>query len=306
MSDQSTFTTPYRVIDNFLPDALARQMRSAIEQHFSKPNQQGAAHEVWNYWHVPETYTYLRTNPEKVIPREQVARFMQLLKSWTWGEMGMDSPYWPFLSMYVDGCKQEMHNDSTNGRFAYVYSLTKPDRLTTGGETVVFHEGNFFRDNLHQSKAGRGFFDLVPPLFNRLVVFDDRIPHAVKMVQGVMDPLEARFVFHGHINETPLHVEGALSEAAVLQTLAPNLAEFSALPDYHGPLVLRFAINALGRVGRWRVLVDRVAGQQADRSPWQARADPFYQRLQSQRFAASHGETVVTLPLLFGGPLKRL
>ena len=46
----------------------AREMRRDIDTHFSAPEQHRAdTHQVWNYWFVPDSYTYLRTAPEKVI-----------------------------------------------------------------------------------------------------------------------------------------------------------------------------------------------------------------------------------------------
>ena len=42
---------------------------------------------------------------------------------------------------------------------------------------------------------------LVPPLFNRLTVFDPRYPHGVRAVEGTRDPLKARLVLHGWFTE---------------------------------------------------------------------------------------------------------
>jgi hypothetical protein len=79
-----------RVVDNFLPRELAASMRADIDAHFSAPFQQRAdTHQVWNYWFVPQTYTYLRTQPEKVIQRARVERFMSQLGAWSSETLGL-------------------------------------------------------------------------------------------------------------------------------------------------------------------------------------------------------------------------
>ena len=207
---------PLIVIDGFLPAALALQMRRDIDEHFASPHlHRPETHQVWNYWFVPELYTYLRANPEKVIGHERVTAFHGALRDWSSATLGMANVTWPYLSLYVGGCRQGWHNDSTNGRFGFVYSLTRDLRRTIGGETLVQRESDPFRANLVRPQAGRGFYEIVEPRFNRLVVFDDRLPHAVERIDGSMDPVEGRFVIHGHLSEGGAIVEGALPGAAV-------------------------------------------------------------------------------------------
>jgi hypothetical protein len=58
---------PFILIDNFLPDDVAKAMRTSIERHFENPyGHSSETHMVWNYWYVPNLYTYLRTQPELV------------------------------------------------------------------------------------------------------------------------------------------------------------------------------------------------------------------------------------------------
>src|SRR5207302_3836255 len=111
-------------------------------------------------------------------------------------------------------------NDSDNGQFAFVYSLTRNERKTTGGETIVLREGDLFRRNLDTPQAGRGFYETIAPRFNRLVVFDDRLVHGVERIEGSMDPTEGRFVLHGHVRATGPVVVGALGEQQVSAAVA--------------------------------------------------------------------------------------
>src|SRR5258708_2203389 len=117
------------IVDNFLPVELAEAMRLDIDNHFSNPAaHQADTHQLWNYWYVPELYTYLRTLPEKVIAKASVDRLMGRLRAWSADTLGLASVSWPVLSLYVAGCRQNLHNDSANGRFGFVYSLTRDDR----------------------------------------------------------------------------------------------------------------------------------------------------------------------------------
>jgi hypothetical protein len=126
---------------------------------------------------------------------------------------------WPYLSLYVNGCRQNQHNDSLNGRFGFVFSLTKDERKTTGGETLLWREIDYFGSLFHRPHAGEAFYEAISPNFNRLLVFDDRLPHAVQGVEGVMDPLEGRFVLHGHISEQGPIVDGALEPETVINVM---------------------------------------------------------------------------------------
>jgi len=112
---------------------------------------------------VPNLYTYLRTSPEKVIRREYVEQFMRSLEIWSGKNLGMNRVGYPYLSLYVDGCRQALHNDAKNGRFAFVYSLTRNERKTIGGETIVLHEGDPFRTKLKTPAAGRNFYTCIEP-----------------------------------------------------------------------------------------------------------------------------------------------
>ena len=204
----------FLVVDNFLAEEASKSMRDDINSHFADPAHHGAPHQVWNYWHVPGSYTYMRTAPEKVIARDKVEHFVERLRTWAAINLGLAGITWPNLSLYVPGCLQGLHNDSVNGRLGFVYSLTRNERRTIGGETVLMHDRDLFRTLLDQPAAGHILYDLVEPRFNRLTLFDDRVPHAVQRVDGSMDPVEGRLVLHGHISEAGVVAQGALAPAA--------------------------------------------------------------------------------------------
>jgi hypothetical protein len=299
------FAAPYLIVDGLLAEREAAQLRAEIDDHFAEPHRHRPdLHQVWNYWYVPDLYTYLRTEPQKVIAPALVARFHAVLTLWARETLGLGHVSWPNLSLYVDGCEQGLHNDSANGRFGYVYSLTRNARKTIGGETILLHEGDLFRDHLDEARAGSGLYDLVAPDFNRLTLFDDRLPHGVRRVAGSMDPAEGRIVLHGHISEDGPSVEGALTVEEIAAAVAAGLVPLcdTAEAALHGPLVLRLSIGASGRVERLRLLVDRVARSDGgDTEDFIAR---LVRAAAAIRFPTAAGPSEATLPLLLGGPLE--
>ena len=299
-------SAPLIVIDGFLPVELALQMRRNIDEHFANPHLHRAeTHQVWNYWFVPELYTYLRASPEKVIGHDRVTAFHSALRNWSTATLGMANVTWPYLSLYVGGCRQGWHNDSLNGRFGFVYSLTRDLRRTIGGETLVQRESDPFRGNLTQPQAGRGFYETVEPRFNRLVVFDDRLPHAVERIDGSMDPVEGRFVIHGHLSEGGMIIEGALPGAAIAGPVGDLLRRFhdeaaAAAVLYHGPLILRLQIKESGGVADCTVLLDRVMHPDPGHADWERLRARLVDRFQGTTFPPAAGETLLILPISFG------
>lgn len=288
------------VVDGFLPEEKALSMRADVDTHFADPqNHKPDTHYVWNYWHVPGSYTYLKAMPERVIARDKVEAFVQALRTWAAVNVGFGHVTWPFLSMYVPGCSQGVHNDSVNGRLGYVFSLTRNARKTIGGETVVFQDRDLFRSNLDKPAAGSAIFDLVEPRFNRLTLFDDRVPHAVQRVDGSMDPVEGRFVLHGHISESGIVAQGALHPDAIREPVLAALGELrSGLGKRAtGPLVYCIEIAPDGAVQRMRPLLDRlVSPSNGDLEPVRA---AVAERLGSLRFPAASAPTRANIPLIF-------
>jgi hypothetical protein len=296
------------VVDDFLPAELAEAMRGDIDRHFGEPNAHAPkTHQVWNYWHVPELYTYLRTQPENLIGQDKTQAFFNHLQRWSVDALGLSRVTWPYLSLYVSGCVQGLHNDAGNGRFGFVYSLTRNERKSTGGQTIVHHAGDPVRAMLSKPSAGSSFYDLVEPRFNRLVLFDDRMPHAVTRVEGSMDPLQGRFVLHGHIGEGqplslgPLPIETLVAGASKALE-AVSRATF--IDGYHGPVVFRLTIEADGSVGACDVVLDRVLSVDAQEQRWPGILGDLAAGLAALSFPATSGPTTLLLPVSFGQPPK--
>ena len=301
---QEPFRGRLAILDDFLPIELAQAMRDDIDAHFAEPDKHAAdRHQVWNYWYVPELYTYLRTQPEKVVRRELAEEFRSRLQAFCARNLGLSDVSWPYLSLYVPGCRQSLHNDAMNGRFGFVYSLTKNERRTIGGETIIHHEGDPFRRQLIQPAAGRAYYDSVAPRFNRLILFDDRIPHAVESVEGSMDPTEGRFVLHGHIKEGGAIVSGALPGDVVLKEVSTAIDDTfkpttGSTGVRHGPMSFRIDISHTGVVESRRILLDRVVV--SNPRDWEALTNGLLERLGRLKFPAADAPTHLIMPIMFG------
>ncbi len=301
---------PVIVVDDFLPQDLAVAMRQDIDAHFGTPyRHRPDTHQVWNYWYVPGQYAYLRTRPQKVIDQQRMKTCFDTLATWCRDNLGLSQVTWPFLSLYLPGCRQNWHNDTRGGRFAFVLSLTRNERQTQGGETLVMRDGDTIRTRMTAHSAGKDFVMSVPPLFNRLTLFDDRATHAVERLDGSMDPVEGRIVLHGHISEGEPHVTGGLPRDLVIPMLGSALQDFTEangalLAGWHGPLSCRLAIETSGHAAVTRILVDRVLNASASAASWVDARLRLLEAAEAIRFPMAATRTFVILPIMLGGPLK--
>ena len=205
-----------RVVPKFFPRASA--MRATFETRFASPRVQDRQRFIWDYWHVPGQYTYVRTFAKWLFPGELMSAFLQHLRSWGQDHLGCNLVTEPWLSFYVDGCGQELHTDLLQGPWAFVFSLTQWDeRRFTGGETTLVDSIllNYWQAEGHrQPLEYASMMHLQPPLFNQLLVFDARIPHGVRMVEGSRSPTQSRLVLHGWFKSPSLIVAGGLDRDA--------------------------------------------------------------------------------------------
>ena len=212
-----------RVVDGFLPPdpsapGSALGLRAVFDAHHDDPRRTHAYRFVWDYWHVPNQYTLLRTPAADYFPARDFAALERRLGAYARDELGCAgvTPVW--LSCYVEGMRQELHADVPHGPWAFVLSLTRWDERTwTGGETLILKPEtlDYWSGFDADATVERGsLVELVPPKFNRLTVFDPRLPHGVPVVEGVRDPSQGRLVLHGWFNEPEPSLRGALADRA--------------------------------------------------------------------------------------------
>ncbi len=114
-----------------------------------------------------------------------------------------------------------------------------------------------------------------------------------------MDPLEGRFVLHGHISESGVAAQGALHPDAIREPMIAALQELrsGAAKGAHGPLVYCIEIGEDGAVQRIRPLLDRLV------SPTNEDLEPVRiaigNMISGLRFQSAPGPTRANIPLIF-------
>jgi hypothetical protein len=288
------------IVDSFAPEA--RALRDVFDQRFADPRRARGDRFVWDYWHVPGQYTHLRTPAWTYFPRTLYERFHRRLVAWGRATLGCHDISPPWLSCYVDGCRQELHGDLPHGPWAFVYSLTRwRQRRFGGGETLLVRDDvlDFWAD--FRSERGVEQDQLVraiEPAFGRLVVFDPRIPHGVREVTGSHDPREGRLVIHGWFVQPRPFVQGPLA-ARALVTRVGALGELVGELALAGLLSLAFTVDRRGGVRGVRVLSDTTRVATADERERVRVVRAIARAVGDWRFGAQRAPSRVTLPLVF-------
>jgi hypothetical protein len=256
---------------------------------------------------VPGQYSHLRTPAWEYFPKRTYAALHNRLVAWGRHNLGCHDISPPWLSCYIDGCGQELHGDLPHGHFAWVLSLTRWDRRSfAGGETMLLREEvlDYWRSFTSVRGVERDeVISLVPPLFNRLFVFDPRVPHGVAQVRGSRDPREGRLVMHGWFVQPRPFIAGALSERELgqaIEALTMRIGEaIDGGLDLAGLVSTRFSVNKDCRVGAVKLLADttRSPGEHAQQRA--AFIRDLLRMLKTLRFRRQRGSSTVTLPLVF-------
>ena len=135
----------------------ADKLYSSFQNNHSNAKKANAERFCWDYWHVENQYTQLRTPAKEYyyegeILNEFYAKFEEELLKYARENLALSNftPIW--MSCYVDGMGQELHADVPHGPLAFVFSLTKnfddsdddkssspskSGRYFRGGETTI-------------------------------------------------------------------------------------------------------------------------------------------------------------------------
>ncbi|MDX2023748.1 MAG: 2OG-Fe(II) oxygenase [Deltaproteobacteria bacterium] len=293
------------VVDRFASQAKA--MRSVFDERFADPRRTNGDRFVWDYWHVPGQYTALRTPAYHYFPAKLYEAFHNHLVWWGRRTLGCHDVSPPWLSCYVEGCRQELHGDVPHGPWAFVFSLTPwLKRVFRGGETLMLRDDvldywhGFASDGIVEEPQ---VLQAVAPLFNRLVVFDPRIPHGVRRVEGTHDPRLGRLVVHGWFVQPRPFIEGPLQPAVLERRIDDLSAAIERLLAggiaVSGMMSLKVNVTAKGAVAKVAVLSDNTrvpAAYAADRARL-LRA--ITATVRAWTFPRRPAPSAITLPLVF-------
>jgi hypothetical protein len=290
------------IVDDFAPEA--RTLRGAFDDRFADPRSTRGDRFVWDWWHVPGQYTALRTPAWTYFPRKTYEAWHRRLVTWGRETLGCHDISPPWLSCYVDGCRQELHGDLPHGPWAFVYSLTHwRGRAFRGGETLLLRDEVL--DFWHDFRSTRAIEEpelvrAVEPRFGRLTVFDPRIPHGVRPVTGTRDPREGRLVIHGWFVQPRPFIRGPLRPrelTARTDDLGATL-EGTQVP-LAGMLALAFDVDRGGRARRVRVLSDTTRVSVSDEPARKRLVRKLRQIVAAWKFSKQRAPSQVTLPLVF-------
>lgn len=267
----------YLTIDNFFGNA--KRLRQTFDKRFQNPLTAHRDRFVWDYWHVPGEYTTLRTPAYAYFPKSLYESFHRKLVRFGREQLGCHDISPPWLSCYVDGCRQEPHQDVPHGPLAFVYSLTNwSQRKFRGGETFIIKPRT-----------------LIEPKFNRLTLFNPSLIHGVRKVTGTNDPREGRLVIHGWFVQPRPFWTGTLTVDDVQEGIDSGLASVP-FQDWNmgtGLISLRIDIARSGKVTKVTQLVNTVANMTAPQK------QKFLQQVFAFRFAPQKKSSRLTLPLVF-------
>ncbi len=290
------------IVDNFAPEA--RALREVFDDRFAEPRSTRGDRFVWDWWHVPGQYTALRTPAWTYFPRGIYEAFHRRLVAWGRETLGCHDISPPWLSCYIDGCRQDLHGDLPHGPWAFVYSLTNwRGRAFRGGETLMlrddvldYWEGFRSEQSIEQGDLIRA----IEPKFGRLTVFDPRIPHGVREVTGTRDPREGRLVIHGWFVQPRPFVIGPLDVRQLVRR-TEDLNDVLAVTDVPlaGMLAFAFSVDRAGRARDVRVLSDTTRVAAASERDRKCLVAKLRTTIAAWTFTKQRGTSKVTLPLVF-------
>jgi hypothetical protein len=267
----------FEIHTNFSP--YAKSLRAHFERRFQDPHHSTPDRFVWDFWNIPNEYTFLRTPAFHYFPQALYRKFHTHLVNWGRENLGCHdiSPTW--LSYYINGCQQHLHRDEPHGPLAFVLSLTPWEkRKFSGGETLI-------------TKTKSSFYK-VPAKFNQLLVFNPAIPHGVSQVKGIMDPLQARLVLHGWFVQPRVFWKGPMRVKDVAPVLNEAIDGFAKkYKRSEGFVSFRMRIAKTGEVKKIWNLIETVGDEKV--------LEELSRELQSLQFPRRPAPTELTLPLVF-------
>jgi hypothetical protein len=283
----------------------AEKMRSAFEAGIGPDREVNSRRRfVWDYWFVAGQYNYLRTFARDFFEPAVYRRFLAGLRMWGAANLGCSSVSEPWLSYYINGCKQEFHVDALQGPWAFVFSLTRWDvRRFSGGETILLGQKvlDYWRDfESRRPLEGDVLIERIPARFNQLTVFDARVPHGVAAVEGTNDPFDSRVVLHGWFLAPTVVADGALTYGEVEPLVTESLSDWQLnrthLGKLTGVLTTRLRIDAAGSVESVEVLASTLVGTSGATDAAAQATTLAVELARSLRFPRSRGATTLTLP----------
>lgn len=290
------------IVDSFTKHGPS--LRTHYTERVGNPKETNSNRFVWDYWHVPDQYTLVRTPAYHFFPDPLYMAFHRELVHWGRKNLGCWDISPPWLSYYIQGCKQELHSDVPHGPWAFVYSLSPRKIRFSGGETLLLKPEvlSYWKNFGHSPDRERSsFVQRIAAKQNRLVVFDPRIPHGVTEVGGTMDPMEARVVIHGWFTEPKTYVDGPLPAKSTEVQLNRAFDQLQEILPKHplvqGTISLGLTVGKNGEVSRAHFLTNTLLDLQGETPA--ALNREILKIYRGCQFKPASGVTQATIPLIF-------
>jgi hypothetical protein len=282
----------------------AAEMRQIITERFGSGGGVDPRRFAWDYWHVPEMFTYLRALPQVIFPEELFLAFMARLTDWSQQRLGCRTVFAPLLNCHVHDCWHGWHADGERGPWAYVLSLTDwKERQFTGGETLIFDPQRYV--SWRQSAEGRDpLFTAIAPDFNQLTVFEARLPHSVRRVEGVREPARGRLALAGWFTDVGVvtNLPAEHEYRTELGLIAARLKERLIADRQSGRLVLHVRVAADGSAPATSMTVNTLEG---DPERMKAAIRETRGLFDAAPSRTAHGSWWATVPIYLDSPGAR-
>ena len=262
----------------------AREFRLFFDQQMQNPYYTHEHRFVWDFWHVPKEYHFLRTPAFRYFPKKMYERWHRDLVLFGRENFGCHdiSPTW--LSNYIQGCRQAAHRDEPHGPLAFVWSLTPDSKKFRGGETMIWND--------NKKPIAK-----ISPKFNQLLVFDPSLAHGVSEVKGVSDPAHGRLVINGWFVQPRPFWYGPMNVKQVQKALDQMVAHtFPKGRTPQGFVSLKLSISAGGEVKRIELLVETLKLQEKPKNQW---LKEWTDNIQQLPWPKNKKGTVLTVPFVF-------
>lgn len=298
------FKWPFTYWDEFYPNA--KNLRQDFEEIFSTPREAEPRRFAFDPWYVDGQFNHLKTPAGSFFSEDNVQDFFEYLVDWGRVNLGCQMISPPWLSMYTKGHYQNWHADNPQGPFAFVYTLTPQWKAEWGGSTLIMkpeilsYWSQFdFQFGLEKDDV----YSSVTPKWNRLLVFDPRLPHRVEEVEQILDPMKARLVIHGWFVEPRPTFEGDLAEHDlkvffedfVYEALEKN----EETAELRGYVCFKLNIAPTGEVEKVETMVSTLISSRGDKKEPDRWSKEFGRTLSAFRFKSAKGASLITLPFVF-------
>ncbi|MCB0411017.1 MAG: 2OG-Fe(II) oxygenase, partial [Bdellovibrionales bacterium] len=250
---KTSFQWPASTYDQFYPKA--QMLRQEFEEIYIDPREGNPHKFSFEPWYIEDQFYHLKTPATSFFSEESCADFLNHLVDWGRRHLGCQMVSPPWLSLYLDGHFQNWHADNPQGPFAFVYTLMPKWSPAQGGRTFLlkpevlnYWSHSEFSTGFEKDQLIKSF----TPKFDRLLVFDPRLPHRVETVRGPRSPLDGRLVLHGWFTEPrPTCIEelSVKQEQEFFGEWVPELIEkYPEVAELSGYVCFQIRISSKGEV----------------------------------------------------------